>query len=215
MQAAKKGAFNVIYGLLGQIITICLGIVIPRLVLVSYGSEVNGLLNSVNQIFVYFSLFEAGVGVASLQALYAPVAQEDRGRINGIIAATHRFYCKAGVLYALAVTALAFVYPFVVKTEISYWVIVGVILFGGLGNCLNFLYQGKYKILMQAEGYTYISTNITTIINVFSRFPAMPTVPLSLEVTVVRNAQLTLPTPRISTYSRISASRATDKKAQK
>ncbi len=166
MQAAKKGAFNVIYGLLGQIITICLGIVIPRLVLVSYGSEVNGLLNSVNQIFVYFSLFEAGVGVASLQALYAPVAQEDRGRINGIIAATHRFYCKAGVLYALAVTGLAFVYPFVVKTEISYWVIVGVILFGGLGNCLNFLYQGKYKILMQAEGYTYISTNITTIINV-------------------------------------------------
>ena len=104
--------------------------------------------------------------MASLQALYAPVAQEDRGRINGIIAATHRFYCKAGVLYALAVTALAFVYPFVVKTEISYWVIVGVILFGGLGNCLNFLYQGKYKILMQAEGYTYISTNITTIINV-------------------------------------------------
>ena len=55
----------------------------------------------------------------------------------------------------------------------------------------------------------------TTIIRVFSRFPAMPTVPLSLEVTVVRKAQLTLPTPRISTYRRISASRATDRKAQK
>lgn len=166
MQATKKGVLNVFYGLLGQIITICLGIIIPRLVLVSYGSEVNGLLTSTTQIFLYFSLFEAGVGVASLQALYAPVAKEDKGAIQGIIAATHRFYVKTGILYAVAVVVMAFVYPFIVKSELSYWTIVVVILFGGLGNCLNFLYQGKYKILMQAEGYLYVSTNITTIFNV-------------------------------------------------
>lgn len=47
MQDAKKGILNVVYGFLGQVVIICLGIVIPRLVLVSYGSEVNGLLNSV------------------------------------------------------------------------------------------------------------------------------------------------------------------------
>lgn len=168
MQAAKKGAFNVFYGLLGQVVTICLGIIIPRLVLISYGSEVNGLLNSVTQIFMYFSLFEAGVGVASLQALYAPVANESKEEIQGIMVATHQFYRKTGILYAVAVVGLAFVYPFCVKTEISYWMIVGIILFGGLGNCLNFLYQGKYKILMQAEGYSYVSTNITTIINILT-----------------------------------------------
>lgn len=166
MQAAKKGALNVFYGILGQLITMCLGIAIPRLVLVSYGSQINGLLNSATQIFAYFSLFEAGVGVASLQALYVPVAKEDRNAISCILAATHQFYKKTGLLYVLAVTALAFLYPFFVKTDISYWMIVGIILFGGLGNCLNFLYQGKYKILMQAEGYTYIFTNITTLFNV-------------------------------------------------
>ncbi len=168
MQAAKKGVFNVFYGLLGQIITICLGIVIPRLVLVSYGSEVNGLLNSANQIFVYFGLFEAGIGLASMQALYAPVANGEKENIQGILSATHQFYRKTGVLYALAVTALAFLYPLCVKTEISYWLVVGIILFGGMGNCINFLYQGKYKILMQAEGYTYVITNITTVINIAS-----------------------------------------------
>ena len=45
MQAAKKGVLNVFYGIIGQLITIALGIVIPRLVLISYGSEVNGLLS--------------------------------------------------------------------------------------------------------------------------------------------------------------------------
>ena len=166
--AAKNGTINVICGLLGQIITIVLGIVIPRLVLVSYGSEVNGLLNSVTQIFTYFGLLEAGVGVASLQALYAPVANNDRMQIQRVLAATHHFYMKAGSIYILAVVVLAFAYPFFVETELAYGLIVGIILFGGLGNCINFLYQGKYRILMQADGHLHVSTNITTIFNVMT-----------------------------------------------
>lgn len=168
MQDAKKGILNVLYGFLGQIVIICLGLVIPRLVLVSYGSEVNGLLTSVSQIFTCFSLLEAGVGVASLQALYGPVANNDREKIQGIMAATHHFYKKTGYLYALAVTVLAFAYPVFVDSDIPYWTVVLVILFGGLGNCINFFYQGKYKILMQVEGYSYISINITTLINVLT-----------------------------------------------
>ena len=168
MQAAKKGVLDVFYGIIGQLITIALGIVIPRLVLISYGSEVNGLLNSVTQIFAYFSLLEAGVGVASLQALYVPVATDDRKAVNGIIAATHHFYRKAGTLYGIAVIGLAFIYPLYVHSNISYWMVVGIILFGGFSNCINFFYQGKYKILMQAEGYSYICTNITTVVNIIT-----------------------------------------------
>ena len=168
MQAAKKGTINVLCGVIGQIITICLGIVIPRLVLVSFGSEMNGLLNSVNQILVYFSLFEAGVGIAALQAMYAPVAKDDKDKIQQIMAATPLFYRKVGILYGIAVIILSAIYPFCVKSQISYGVIFGVILFSGLGNCLNFLYQGKYKILLQAEGYSYVITNITTLITVLT-----------------------------------------------
>ncbi len=166
MQATKKGAYNAIYGLLGQVITICLGVVIPRLVVVSYGSEVNGLLNSITQIFICFSLFEAGVGVASLQALYVPVAKDDKNKISAIIKATHDFYLKTGIIYAIAVTLLSLLYPLFVPSDIPYVKVVLIIFFGGIGNCLNFFYQNKYKVLMQAEGYTYISTNITTIINI-------------------------------------------------
>lgn len=166
MQATKKGFLNIFYGILGQIITIVLGIVIPKLVLDSYGSEVNGLLNTVSQIFVCFSLLEAGVGVASLQALYTPVVTDNKKEIEAIFIATHNFYKKTGIIYGLAVIALAFFYPFVVSSNISYWLIFGIIIFSGLGNSINFFFQAKYKILMQAEGNTYICTNITTIINI-------------------------------------------------
>lgn len=166
MTAAKKSALNIIFGLLGQIIIILIGIVIPRLVLVSFGSEVNGLINSANQIFIYFSLFEAGIGTACLQALYAPVAGNDRAKINGIMSATARFYRRTGIMYAMAVFVMAFVFPFLVKTSLSYGFIVAVIIFGGLGGSINFLYEGKYKILMQVEGYSFVVSNITTVINI-------------------------------------------------
>lgn len=166
MSAARKSALNILFGLFGQIVIILIGIIIPRLVLVGFGSEVNGLINSANQIFIYFSLFEAGIGTACLQALYLPVANGDRKRINGIISATNIFYRRTGILYALSVVIMALVFPFIVKTSLSYGLIVAVILFGGLGGSINFLYEGKYKILMQVEGYSFVVSNITTVVNI-------------------------------------------------
>ena len=67
---AKKGLGNIVTGLFNQLVTIALGILIPRLILTSLGSEANGLLSSVNQVLAYLALLEAGIGTASMQALY-------------------------------------------------------------------------------------------------------------------------------------------------
>ena len=66
---AKRSIYNIIFGVANQLVMIAVGILLPRLVLINLGSESNGLLNSVNQIFAYFALLEAGVGTATLQAL--------------------------------------------------------------------------------------------------------------------------------------------------
>ena len=164
MQAKQKSIINIASGLFGQLMTIACGVLIPRLVMVSYGSEINGLLNSISQIFVYFGLFEAGVGTASVQALYAPVAKNNRDDIQGILAATKKFYFKIGILYFTAVVLLAVFYPFLFHTSIPYSKIFLIIFFGGAGNCLCFFYQDKYTVLMSAEGKNYVYTNVTTFI---------------------------------------------------
>ena len=64
---AKKGLGNIVTGLFNQLVTIALGILIPRLILTSLGSEANGLLSSVNQVLAYLALLEAGIGTASMQ----------------------------------------------------------------------------------------------------------------------------------------------------
>ena len=58
-----------------------LNIVVSKVVLISYGSEVNGLLASVNQVYTYIALLEAGIGTATVTALYAPLAKKNKDEI--------------------------------------------------------------------------------------------------------------------------------------
>ena len=161
----KKSLKNIFFGILGQVITIALGIVLPKLFIFSYGSEINGMLSSVNNIFTYIALLEAGVGTATLQALYGPVAKNNHDDINAILAATDRFYKRVGFFYLIAIAIFAGVYPFCVQSDIKHIVVVLVILFIGVSNVINFFFQGKFKMLLQAEGKHYIITNVTTIVH--------------------------------------------------
>ena len=162
----KKSIYNILFGVLGQIVTIAIGLFLPRLRIISFGSEVNGMLSSVQQVFTYLALLEAGVGSASLQSLYGPIAKGDKNEINKILVATHSYYKKTGFFYVISVFFFAFAYPFIVASNIPASTIVAVILLNGLGNALRYFFQGKYIILLQAEGKQYIITNIATFVNI-------------------------------------------------
>lgn len=168
MEKNKRAIKNIAFSIVGQCITIALGLILPRLYIVSYGSEVNGLLNSLNQILVYLSLFEAGIGATSLQALYEPVARDDWKSISGILSATNKYYRRAGICYFFALMILAVVYPLVVTSQIGFATIFLATILSGIGNVIMFCFQGKYKVLFQAEGKVYITTNLSTIITVLT-----------------------------------------------
>lgn len=182
----KNGVYNIIYSVLSQIITISLGLMIPRLFITTYGSEMNGLLNSLNQIFIYIGLVEAGIGIATVQALYQPISLNAKQEINQILAATNHYYRQAGLLYLLVVLLLSFIYPLIIDINENYFVIVGIIIFSGLGNVINFIFQGKYKLLLQAEGKNYIVTKIQTFIFILTSFAKITCIFMGYNVLVVQ-----------------------------
>lgn len=182
----RRSIYNIIVGVLGQAITIILGIVIPKLFISSFGSEVNGLMSSITQIYVYIGLLEAGIGTATIQALYKPIANDDRGEINSILSATDKYYKRTGLYYFIAIFAFAFIYPFTIKSGIDKVSIFLVIIFTGLGSVINFLFQGKYKLLLTAEGKSYIVSSITTIINVVTNIAKIICIYLGYNIVVIQ-----------------------------
>ena len=163
---SSRGIKNIFSGLLANLLTFAIGLIIPRLVLVNLGSEANGLLNSINSILGYMALLEAGVGTASLHALFTPCANHDKDSINRIMSATHYFYRRTGMVYLALVLVLSAGYTLLVKSELPKLDIFFVVLLCGLSGVISYFFQGKFKIYLQAEGKSYINTNIATIIHI-------------------------------------------------
>lgn len=163
----KKKSLNIfITGLISQVVILLLGIVIPKLLIVSYGSEVNGLLSSIKQIFVYVALLEAGIGTAALQAMYEPIAKDDKEKASKIMVATDRYFKRTGLFYGIAVVLLAVLYPVVIKVDLEYWMVAIIILLQGSAGVIKYFFQGKLTILLRVDGRSYVTTNIATIVNV-------------------------------------------------
>ena len=167
MTSKRKITYNLILGVASEVLTLVLGILVPRFILVSYGSEVNGLLGSVTQVYSYVGLLEAGVGTATVQALYRTVGLNDKTATNSVLAATNYYYHRTGLLYFVAIIIFATIYPLVVNTDLPVITIILVILFNGLGSVINYFFQAKYFLLLQAEGKNYIRTSLTMFTNVF------------------------------------------------
>lgn len=173
----KKGVYNVVFGILGQLIILVLGLLVPRFILQSYGDEANGLINAIGQVFVYLALIEAGVGQAALQVLYGPIVKEDHSSANAILSATQQMFRKLTYLYGIIVVGIAFLYPLFVNIEdkgaikffgSTYWSIFMIIIIQGLSNAVTFYFVSTLRQLLIADGRNYIIANITTIIKILT-----------------------------------------------
>ncbi len=185
----KKKSFNILlFGLISQVVTLSIGIILPKLLIVSYGSEVNGLLSSVKQIFVYVALLEAGIGTAALQALYEPVATDNKKNISQIMAATDRYYKRTGILYGVAVIVLAITYPLLIETSIETYIIIAIILLQGFSGVIKYFFQGKLVILLRVDGKSYITTNATTIVTIAAHIAQIVLIYIGFDIVAVQSA---------------------------
>ena len=162
----RRGIYNILVGFVSEAIIIALGIIVPRLFLTSFGSEYNGLLNTVGQAFAYLVLLEAGVGGASIQALYAAISKGDKNDISSIVVATDYYYKKTGIFYAISVVILAICFPLFVESTIPSLTIIGLILLAGVPGVIRYIFQGKYTVLLVAEGKNYIVSTFNTLTHV-------------------------------------------------
>ena len=160
--------YNLLSGFAYQVILIVIGFLLPRLYLENFGSEVNGVLSTIKQIFVYMTLLEAGIGLATTQALYKPVAEGDHSRSSAILSATNIFYIKTGVIYSAIVVLLALVYAFFIPTGIAPLELFTIIILTALPALFSYFIQAKYRVLLEVDGRKYVITNSETVLQLLA-----------------------------------------------
>ena len=179
---------NLLFGLISFLVTTALGVLVPKLILDAYQSEVNGLISSVRQFYSYFLLLEAGVGGAALQAMYAPMSRQDRNKLSGILSATAQFYRKTGLFYVLGVVLLSILYPLFVDSELDKRLIFWIVAFQGAAGCARYFVMAKLQILLKVDNRTYVLSNITTVFSVLSNLARIVLILCGRSILVVQGA---------------------------
>ncbi len=157
---------NLISSFVYQAVLISLSFLLPRLYLENFGSEVNGVLSTIKQIFVYMFLLEAGVGLATTQALYKRIGEKDYKSANEVLSATNSYYIKTGIVYLAIVLVIAVLYAYVIPTSIDSNVVFLIIILTALPALFSYFVQAKYRILMEVDGRKYVINNAETILQI-------------------------------------------------
>ena len=160
--------YNLLSGILYQVVLIVLSFILPRLYLENFGSEINGILSTIKQIFAYMVLLESGIGLATTQALYKPVAEKNHQKISSVISATNNYYTKIGFVYGAIVLLIAGVYAYIVPESVNSAVIFWIVILTALPALFSYFVQAKYRILLEVDGRKYVITNSETLLQLVS-----------------------------------------------
>ena len=147
---------NVAVSLLLQVLTIISGVVVPKVIIMAFGSDVNGLISSITQFLSYITLLEGGLSGVVTASLYKPLQENDVQKISGIINATERFFRQLSLIYLVYVMAVAVIYPLFVETQFSYGYVLALVCALGIGMFIQYFFSLTYRLLLNADRKVYI-----------------------------------------------------------
>lgn len=159
----KKIAKNTLSSLLLQVCSVLCGFIVPKLILSSYGSDVNGLVNSITQFLSFIALMDLGVGAVVISALYKPLAERNRLQIDRIVTSSDKFFRAIGRILLGYVVVLIVVYPLLVKDDFGFVYSATLIAAISISSFSQFYFGMTDRLLLTADQRGYVQYNAQTI----------------------------------------------------
>lgn len=166
MNRSKKGMLNMTSQLTLQFVTAMCGFIIPKLILESFGSELNGVVTSISQFLGIMALLESGFGGVAKSAFFKPLASKDHTGVSGVYNATESFFRKIAVIFLIYCVALSFLFPLFQESSLGYWFILALVLILGVNSFVQYYFGISYTVLYNADQRGYFATlwQILTVI---------------------------------------------------
>lgn len=165
---SKKAIYNIITNLVLQLIIVIYGFVVPKIIIQTFGSGVNGLVSSITQFLAYITLLESGVGPVVKAALYKPIAKKDNKTIANILKTSERFFKRISYIFIVYLIILAIIYPIIVSKEFDYIFTFLLVIIISISTFAEYYFGMTYRLFLQAEQKTYVISIIQIITYVLS-----------------------------------------------
>lgn len=182
----KVTLLNMISGVVLQFFTLVSGFILPKIILTCFGSEVNGLVSSLNQFLSYITLVEGGITGVIVANLYKPIVEQDNNKISSILVTADRFYKKIGALFIAYSVILSIIYPLYFKTEFTFSYVCSLTLILSLTLLIQYMYSLTLRTLLNADKKGYVVNFTQTLIVIFNVLFALISVFIYPSIHVLR-----------------------------
>lgn len=154
MESGNRIVKNSMMALLYEIIAIIAGLIVPRLILGSFGSSYNGIVSSVTQFLSFIVLLRAGIGGVAKTHLYKSLKENDNELTSQVMHAVKDYMDRVCAIFAISLIIMSCVYPYIVSLP---WLSTAVlVLICGLSSLAENYFGITNMILLQADRKDYV-----------------------------------------------------------
>ena len=159
----KKLIYNTASSLIFQVTTIVCGFILPKLILNAFGSNVNGLVNSITQFLGIISFLELGVGAVVQSALYKPLAENRQNDVSKIISSANKFFRRLAQILIVYIIVLVVFYPIFAAKEYGFWYTAILIVAISISSFAQYYFGIVNRLLLIADQRGYVQYTAQTI----------------------------------------------------
>lgn len=156
MNRKIKVLLNFSSGLLKQVIVILCGFILPRYILLSYGSAITGLISSITHFLGFISLLDMGVGPVVQASLYKPLSQKNTTEISKILKASDVFFKRIALFFIIYIVILSVIYPCFINKEFDAFFTISILLIISVSTFAEYFFGITYKLLLTADQKSYV-----------------------------------------------------------
>ena len=156
MNRKRTMILNSTVGIIKQFIILVCGFILPRYMLVYYGSSVNGLVSSITHFLGFITLMELGISPVIQANLYKPLAEKNTDQISKIIKSSERFFRRIAYVFLLYIVVLTIIYPWVIGSEFDSFYTISLLVIISISTFAQYYFGMTSQVLLTADQKAYV-----------------------------------------------------------
>lgn len=186
MSRRKKFFLNTFMAIIKQVVTVICGFILPRYMLIYYGSSINGLVSSISNFLGFISLLDMGVGAVIQANLYKPLSEKDTLRISQIVISSERFFRHLAYIFLCYILVLCLFLPNIYESNYNFIFTVTLIIIISISTLAQYLFGMTYQILLNADQKLYIPFSLQIITIIINTILAILLMKMGMSIHIVK-----------------------------
>ncbi len=183
----RKAKLNIAVTFMGRVISMVCGLIVPGLMITSFGSEVYGATTSIAQFLAYITLLEGGIGGVARAVLYKPLAENDMATVSAVVSQIKRFFKVVAYIFVVYALVLACTFKWVSQTEAldwltTFWLVLAI----SISSFGQYFIGISYSVLLQAAQKTYVTQLINSLATVLNMLAIVFLVGFGCDIVTVK-----------------------------